>query len=370
MINQQIPFAPKTNSGANSQNQQTVVLNIDNITVVKELNDEFTPKHFLKFVDAICKDFKTEWSPDWDSQRHKRNQPYHHSARSANGILFWWSDLDPESGTGSCRVEFTGNSLSETDIYDEILLITGLSRRGFRFTRLDPNFDDYGKRLDPNHIDLADRNGWIKNQPTVDVNYSPRGGGFTVYIGSRNSDKRIRFYDKSVQSKGKIDAYRFEAQLRSDFARDLATKIETIGTKILNKKIKKDIVLDYLAWDILEHTIGLFEFIIPKEGDKNKSRGTVCPFWKEYCEYLNATPTKVKVQRSKVLFEGREKWFDKSTPRALAQFAEVYGTEKVIEHVMYLIDEGKKKLTGFHKAEIRQQKRKREKPEITMRWAS
>lgn len=370
MLNQKIPFAPKTNSGANSQNDSKVVLNIDNITVTKQLDEHFTPQHFLKFIAEVCQKFHSEYALSYDSERHKKKQPYHHSGRATNGILFWWSEIDPESGTGSCRIEFTGTSLAETDIYDEILLITGLSRRGFNFTRLDPNFDDYGKRLDPNHLVEADLNGWIKGQPTVDARFNPSKGGFTIRIGASGAKKAVRFYDKSVESKGKIDAYRFEGQLRGDYARDLATKIYAIGTKILRKKTSRQVVIDYLAWDILEHAIGLWEFIIPKGNDKNKSRGTVCPFWKDFCDSLNATPVKVKVQRAKSKFETTEKWFEKSTPRHLAMQAEIYGIEKVMENVIDLVEAGKRKFTGFDKAQIRQQKKLHKKPEITIRWAS
>lgn len=368
-MQQILPFAPMANSGANSQNP-TIVVNLDTISVVRKLGDDFSPQMFINLLREICDQFHVEYSIDWDSQRGKKPGMYHHFASSTNRIMFWWSELDPSTGEGDCRIEFTGTSLQETDLYDEILLVTGLLNRGFRATRLDPNFDDYGKRLDPNWIIHAGTQKWIPYEPDVQFQGTAGKPGWTVYIGGRNSEKRIRFYDKSVQSKGQINAYRFEAQLRKSFARELGETLKAMGAKILKKKLSREEVNDFMAFDLLEYIIGLFRFVIPKEGDKNKSRGDVPEFWKDYCDYLAATPNYIKVQRSKVPLEQQQKWFDKSTPRYLAKFAEIHGEEKLIDNIIELIEFGKTRFTGFDKAEIRQHKRKHKSPEIPIRWAS
>lgn len=47
----------------------------------------------------------------------------------------------------------------------------------------------------------------------------PVGNGLTVYLGARTSSLFIRVYDKSAESRGKINSTRFEVECKSDAAR-------------------------------------------------------------------------------------------------------------------------------------------------------
>lgn len=94
------------------------------------------------------------------------------------------------------------------------------------FTRLDLAGDDYSKVVKVQGVAIAIKRGQLVSHchnarrqhglrgETVDV----------IYIGSKNSRRLARIYDKEAESDGRIDAIRWELQLR-DEAADRAAKL-------------------------------------------------------------------------------------------------------------------------------------------------
>lgn len=99
-----------------------------------------------------------------------------------------------------------------------------LTQYSFKPTRIDLAIDDHTKSISWQHFDAAFDAGHAHGFQDVDP-HRPKSKrkdcGFTYYMGSRNSDKFHRFYDKSVESGGEIDAYRLEAQFKDDWAKSV-----------------------------------------------------------------------------------------------------------------------------------------------------
>lgn len=93
-----------------------------------------------------------------------------------------------------------------------------LKDRGCSFSRLDFAYDDYFKTFTP-----KDYTRWgVLDQivsPMKRINHvqSAQDCGWTFYMGTRDSGKYLRIYDKEYQSKGQIKAIRYEFELHKKY---------------------------------------------------------------------------------------------------------------------------------------------------------
>jgi hypothetical protein len=102
--------------------------------------------------------------------------------------------------------------------------IRDLSEYSFNPTRLDLAVDDYTKSLTWQHFDDAFDADYAHGFQSVDSRQPKsklKDCGFTYYMGSKGSDKMHRFYDKSVESNGEIDAFRLEGQFKDGWAKSV-----------------------------------------------------------------------------------------------------------------------------------------------------
>lgn|SRR6476646_2906213 len=105
------------------------------------------------------------------------------------------------------------------------LLIDIFGCNDVKFTRVDIYYDDYCKIISPKALDEACNGGGV-GVPRFDKvegwsSRSLRTGkslGHTVYIGSKKSDRKLRYYDKALESEGKQDCYRLEMEDKGQYA--------------------------------------------------------------------------------------------------------------------------------------------------------
>jgi hypothetical protein len=106
--------------------------------------------------------------------------------------------------------------------------------RNYSCMRIDISLDDYSKQLQPLVLRDARAAGRVKHcRPTgqqKDYFGNDFNVGFTVYIGSRVSDRFVRFYDKSSRSASAIDAYRYEGQFMRLHAQQVFTSLCSYST--------------------------------------------------------------------------------------------------------------------------------------------
>lgn len=114
--------------------------------------------------------------------------------------------------------------LSENALYD---VIKFLKDKGCKISRLDLCYDDFTKKFSVEYY----RQKWVDEviqSPFINsvscIGSTKRG--LTFYIGSHKArQKLLRIYDKFKESNGQIDSIRYEFELHSDGADEIANQI-------------------------------------------------------------------------------------------------------------------------------------------------
>jgi hypothetical protein len=367
MLHQKSPSVQTETRASNSGLDSQVSLSIDYISCTKNFSDSYTEGDLLGLISDLGREFHSGYTIERDGKWGTCGM-YENQATFANGIRVHWGSQKGFVEHGSARIEIKGDPLSPVDLYNEILLVKGLLDREWKMTRLDLALDDYGKKLRSMFIDEADKAGWINYEPSTSTTTNGRKPGFTAYIGSRDSDKRVRYYDKSVESKGEIDAYRWELQARGDYARELGEILKAMGTKFLRKNIKPGLNADFIMDELVDYAIGAFTFTIPKEGDKNKSRGEAPQEWKDWLAYLQATPVRLIIKRVKTTIQKKKDWIHGSVSKSLAMVIDKMNIQERKRYIDDLLSEGKRRFTNFDEMMIDDHEKDFKIPEMTTQW--
>ena len=172
-------------------------------------------ERFKPLLDAAIHPFSDEYSLE-AGVPVTRGKKYANSGRSVRGAAIAWTELN--DGSREVFVSLPASVLAEASL-QEIWEISALLKfsYGVKFTRVDLRIDDYSKQLNPDLMLKAFQDGNYANFRTLDKIQRWKSGveqGFTLYFGHPKSEKRARFYDKSAESKGVMDCYRLETQLR------------------------------------------------------------------------------------------------------------------------------------------------------------
>lgn len=148
-----------------------------------------------------------------------------------NGIRCLRNQDRPDMGT---HVIVPGSALSNVCKADGIsqreLLALVLAHKG-KIARLDLAIDAQDERIDGNAIFNLARSGKRTGTARTVNAISGTDGGFTLYVGSRTSDRMIRLYNKAIQG-GFIgsDWWRCEVELKRDMAQSVSNMLTIPGT--------------------------------------------------------------------------------------------------------------------------------------------
>lgn len=210
---------------------------------------------------------------------------FKHTAVSPNGLRFAWNDPG-ELGNEECAVVIPGKVLSALSVKEIHDLSSVISSTKLRCTRIDIAMDDYGKRVSPVLVmEALSRKNYARFQSRSFA--SKMLGDWTFYLGSRQSARFTRFYNKDAQTKGKIPAHRWE----TSFKRDIAQKVFKQWTAIKDYQASTQ-----LSWErrsalyMVKSVIGSFNFIDresrPKE--KNLNRIPRLDWWQKFIDELES----------------------------------------------------------------------------------
>lgn len=183
---------------------------------------------WLAFTSTEETDEFTTWvhlyaSPD-ESISIAPTNGYRTAYRAKTGVVVQWNADRTEMGY---HVVIAGTALRHILEYyelDQKALLRGVLHTGARITRLDIALDVQGVR-----IDLDEVYKWLESKnykgtaKTISQIHSLDGGN-TIYVGSRQSERFIRIYDKAAQQKLQGELWtRFELETKGMVARALAT---------------------------------------------------------------------------------------------------------------------------------------------------
>jgi hypothetical protein len=150
-------------------------------------------------------------------------------------------------------------------------------------SRVDVALDDMDRFVEMADIQASvmRQDYFLANKSTV-INSGGRGEpvGATVYLGSPTSDKRLRIYDKTVESKGVRDCIRWELELRRKRADSfLSAWLSSMNDSAESAaRLMKSVV------------VGSIDFRDRSGGEKNRDRAPVVGWWRDMLNRLSVCP--------------------------------------------------------------------------------
>lgn len=248
------------------------------------------------------------------------------------------------NGSGIYRIcEFFGvDNLQEHIGAKKIFEI--LKKRSCRITRIDIAYDDYTKTFKPSDFGLWKMQKRISTKcQRYEIIGSEDSRGDTFCLGRRGDSgngRYLRIYDKEYESKGKIDAIRYEFEMRRAWA-------QKITDLVLNDQ-------HFSFADLLEDMFDIvneYDLSGDKNIDKNrKSRAGQDEKWALFLEtirkiYDSDVDLKIDNKKKDNSFEKKREWLILQVMPSLFMFVAVYG----LKHLEDIIDMQHGKLTDMQR---------------------
>ena len=152
---------------------------------------------------------------------------YKYGAEHSTGIKVFWSD-DMKMGI---HTVYSGTALRNVNALE---LIATLWALGAKFTRIDVCNDDFGEGITTvrDYVEMY-QSGDYEGRKRSWHEIKSGNGGHTFYIGSRQSERMIRIYDKGSEQGLDADQWvRVELELKGDAAVGLAQHIGFYGANM------------------------------------------------------------------------------------------------------------------------------------------
>lgn len=228
-----------------------------------------------------------------------------------------WYNLPGENndGAGHLLVSFPGAVLGRLTVCQQRELGRRLLALNFKATRFDPAIDDYSKRVTFEQIrDAIEAGNYARfRKAQITKNYGDTYGGWTIYCGSRASDRFLRIYNKFAESKGQIDSIRWEGELRDKLAdryfREWIEAPDEVSAQLLASFV-----------------IGLVEFV-DRAQEKNVNRMVELPWWQEFKDAVGAS-IRYSVEQLKTNLKQAKDWVSHQVVKTLAIVRQVVGGKR------------------------------------------
>lgn len=220
------------------------------------------------------------------------------------------------------------------------LFLKDLASYQFRATRIDLAIDDYTKSLSVQQFreakDLGLQHGYKSHRTIYEDSIDK---GFTHYMGSPSGDKYYRFYDKSVESGGEIDAFRLEGEFKDGYAKSVFQQL---------LKAPND---SSFHQEIIDATLTPLDFY---SMDENREK-IFLEWWLAFKKLCNAGKSAVNSGRIKTSIDKTMEWIENQVEAPLANL-ERYLDRVGDDFCSWLnarLESGRRKLTPEHHNRIR-----------------
>lgn len=332
---------PSSNTGLNSQSLgRSLTCRVDTCSfVLRSVPDLATAYQVISGFEALFHE-RVEFRPELSVTNGKR---YAGSTKtSVRGLRFWWNW--PEHGDdGELLVYIPGQCFRQcTDSEARELIGLYYHQYGGEFTRVDIALDDWEKRISFETVASAIESG---NYARFRRAHEYRGlgsdtDGHTLYMGSPQSDKFVRYYDKYAESGGELDCYRWEVQFRRG-------KANAAGWNWLQLPLDDEV---NAAQELAAHVTGAVHFCDREAGDKNIDRCPLLPWWAALLSGIR-DGIRLSSPKRKPLLDRSLRWLQEQVAPTLAVVREVFedGFETLLQG---LLDEGKSRFGSRHRGLI------------------
>ena len=324
---------PHSNTGSNSQShgQESAKLTarLDNLSLLWRKGANYPIARVIDTFIGVKFDFNilpariigVRWDRSWTSP---------------TGTLY--SERDTQDGKIYCRLSISGQDCERSTNERMWAFLKWAKGHLFGLTcsRVDIAVDDYSKELQYSDINqaLIDGNYTGFRSGKVTVNYGGKFQGFTVNLGSRDSEKYVRFYDKFSESHGRLDCYRWEVEFKGALANKLFDMI--LAYPPHKKRYQQELI---------NIAVSCVDFIEPI--DKNLARNQRLGWWEAWLSRVQTENIRLRVVRVKTAISAKKNWVQRSVSKALLIIQRSIGVERLEHFLLQIMAEAATRITSM-----------------------
>lgn len=333
-----------TESNSSSDKYLDIAVKVDWLQGTLEFLDESRFCEAVNFVLAGLEDTGT-WNYDTPAFMGKTWQ---HSGKSTKGIKWGWNNSDLENGClGHGFISVPGGVLSNVSQRDVWRVMCGLHFSwGFKATRVDVALDDFGKTINPQLVIDAIKAENTEGFRTSNLyqNFDKEYQGWSIYMGSSQSDRCTRYYNKEAESKGEVNSYRWEVQLRNKFAQTFVEKYVSLSSESY----------DFLAPHVLSSIVTSGIGFVDRSENKRLSRLRKLGWWQEFIDKVGKA--KLSIVRKVKSIERSIGWIKKQVANTLYVLRDGLGRNRYNHFMQDIFELAKSRINSSHEALISQTK--------------
>lgn len=285
----------------------------------------------LPLVLRIRKTVKSSFHDKVDSKRHGLNSYQHRYVFSSESSLQWSPDRLDICLTLTQRLfdKLTLKALAQA-LYN--LVAIGPCKA----TRLDVYVDNFDGSLQLENVLAALKSGDFSSRCRQWSHIYERDRkdllGETIYVGSRKSDSFFRFYNKELESEGKIKSIRMEYQSRDEVANTLFFTFLFTDNKNW-AELLFSLLLDRIDFRQRKHR-------------KDIKRGPRLPWWKRFVDNLDNF--RWNVIRSTPRLDSALGWFESHLSTLLGSLTCLLTTDGFVDYIQAVARLGRQRMLPRH----------------------
>jgi len=230
-----------------------------------------------------------------------------------------------------------------------------ITEKGYNVTRLDIAIDDKENKIKPRKILSELKKGNYESvfrQVTINqslkLSKTLQDNGMTVYLGSSDSDCRIRIYDKLKEQQLRPDQYQ-EYNISAD--KPNWTRLEVVLKKERAKVFIDNLIKKNSIGKVTKAVINNYiRFLDPtkNKAQRNKSRVTSAKWWIDFIETVEKL--QLAKEKIKMFIERTIQWHEKSVSASLAMLKIAFDTsgESFDQYIKVILKDGFQKLKSKH----------------------
>jgi Replication initiation factor len=228
---------------------------------------------------------------------------WHRNYTGLHGCLY--SERDSADGV-HCRLVVSGTACqaSTTSVIYRYCQMLRFADPYLRCSRFDIALDLFDKNLPLDLLDDAlfhlNYSGFSRKQ--LLSNFKPNG--WTYYLGARNSESYVCFYDKFFESKGLIDSHRWEQRYGGNKANYVFGCFADLPD------------FAHVTQFLYKFVIGSIDFI--DKHCKDLDRCQRLDWFNEFLDYLSSTPLRISLNKIRTSVEAKMDWIARQVESSLA----------------------------------------------------
>lgn len=274
------------------------------------------------------------------------------SGRGIKGTLLWYDSIQQDAMgrnvPAQLKVALNASVLAGCDATALVSWLRSIAEpMALDCTRIDIALDDRDRIVDMAHIIEARKRGDFFNASWSKVETSNKRGdneGTTCYFGSPQSAKRLRVYDKEVESSRKRLGIRWECELRKQKA---AVALHTLFTKFDEHISEAETFLKGVV-------VGCIDFRNRRADDPNRNRCPRLPWFGRFIRAVSAKPVAIRVAAVTQTAQKAIDWVIASVAPSLAMLNTIMG-EDFPRFVETTIQNGGERLSPIKRKILRRQ---------------